>query len=314
MSTSTNEAGTRGIVARIRIVGWGTSDTRVRATWRVLLAMPLLWILTGAVLTGNVQSAIEMIPSGGATGAGLAQSLLHAGFFLVALIVWARYLDRRSLRDYGISASVGWVADGFVGVTAVLVGSAVWTGTTSILGGTSIVVAPSIPEEPLVGLVFSFVALLLHAAVQQVVFFRVILENAAEGLHSRGFSAHWAAVTAVPVAVLFFILMHGSVTVLRILDLAVAGSIFGLLYLHTGELALGIGAHFGALFGRTVIRTFIAETGSVSGYLGILDQYGFPMMVIAYGLLVVWLEWSGDLQIQSAIARLPTTPQSATHD
>lgn len=276
--------------------------------------MPVLWAFTGAVLAGNVQSAIGAIPSGGATGGGVAQSLLHAGFFLLVLLGWARYLDRQPLSNYGVSLTRDWVRDGLVGFTAVLVGSGVWTGLASVLGGTTVAIAPSVPRgSVLLGVVLPFVALLLHAAVQQVVFFGVIPRNAAEGLHSRGIGPGHAAVAALPVAVLLFILMHGSVTALRILDLTVAGSVFGLLYLHTGELGLGIGAHFGALYGGIVIPSVVQETGSLSGVLGVLDQYGFPTMIIAYLVVASWLLWrQGELPIQGSIARGPAADRSHT--
>jgi len=286
---STNGA---GMVDRLRYVVVGADDPRLRATWRVLLAMPLLWTLTGGVLAGNVQSSIGLIPSGQSPGGGLAQSLLHGGFFLIALVVWARYLDRQPLSDYGVSASRSWVRDFLVGFIAVTIGLGVWAGVGSGLGGKTVLVSPSIPaESALFGLILPSVALVLHAAVQQVVFFRVILESAAEGLHSWGMNASQTAVVAVPVAVLFFVSMHGSLTPLRVLDLAVAGGIFGLLYLHTGELALGIGAHFGALYAGTLIFAVIRVTGSLSGILGAIDQYGFPKMVVAYLLVLVWLAW-----------------------
>lgn len=298
--------GSQGVfVERVRALGWGSNDSRVRATWRVLFAMPLLWVLTGGILAGNLQAAIGVIPASGSRGSGVAQSLLHTGFFLVALALWARYLDRESLSNYGVSVSRGWGRDVIVSFAAVVVGSWMWTGLNSILGGTTLVVAISVPQgSVLVGLVFPFVALVLHAAVQQIVFFRVILKTTAEGVHSRGVTPGKAAIGSIPVAVLLFILMHGEVTPLRALDLAVAGTIFGLLYLHTGELALGIGAHFGALYGGTLASAVFEENGSLSGLLGVLDQYGFSAMIIGYVMIIAWLLlWRGELQIQSDIAR-----------
>lgn len=293
------------VVARIRAIVWGTTDRRVRATWRVLLAVPLLWTLTGAVLAGNVQSAVELLPSGQDTGGGLAQSLLHGAFFLVALVGWARYLDRRPLSTYGVSASLGWGRDALVGFVAVLVGVGAWTGLAAVAGGASVALSPSLPRgSVLVGLVLPFVALVLHAAVQQVVFFRVVLGTAAEGLHSRGVAPARAAVAAVPVAVLLFIAMHGVLTPLRVLDLAVAGGIFALLYLHTGELALGIGAHFGALYAGIVVSALVVVTGSPPGLLGVVDGYGFPKMVVAYVVVVAWLRWTrGELTLRHGVAR-----------
>lgn len=307
MATTGNQSATERVVESVRGVGWGGRDPRVRATWRVLLAMPVLWVLTGGVLAGNVQSTVGVIPDAGATG-GLAQSLLHAGFFLVALAAWARYLDRRPLSEYGVSASPRWGRDGVVGFAAVLVGFGAWTGVTSALGGTSVTVAPSVPQgSVLLGVIAPFVALVLHAAVQQVVFFRVILESAAEGLHSRGLGARRALAGAVPVAVLLFVVMHGQAAPLRLLDLAVAGGVFGMLYLHTGELALGIGAHFGALYGGIVVSALLRVTGSLSGVPGVLDQYGFPKMLVAYVVILAWLRWRrGAVPIRSDVAQWST--------
>lgn len=294
-----------GVKAGLRRIVRGRDDTRVRATWRVLLAMPVLWTFTGGVLTGNLQSTVGIIPSGQDPGGGLAQSLLHAGFLLVVLAGWARYLDRRPLSAYGVSSSLPWIRDFFVGFTAVLVGSFVWLGITAAVGGTSVSVSPSLPTESVVvAFALPFVTFALHAAVQQVVFFRVILGNAAEGLHSRGVDAERAALVAVPVAVLFFIAMHGETTTLRVLDLTVAGGIFALLYLHTGELAVGIGAHSGGLYGGVVVSSVVQVTGSLSGALGTVDAYGFPAMVVAYAVLATWLLWRhGEIPVRRDVAR-----------
>ena len=291
------------VTDRLRVVVFGQEDTRVRAIWRVLLAMPILWLLTGDVLTANVIAGI--FQSVRSTVTGLASSLLHGGFLLLALIVWARYFDREPLSNYGISGSFTWLRDFLIGFVAVVVGHVLWIGVGSVSGGKSVRVSPSTPDESiLVWLVVPFVALVLHAAVQQIVFFRVILKNAAEGLHSRGVNARRAVLAAIPVAVVFFIAMHGSTIPLRILDLALAGGIFGLMYLHTGELGLGIGAHFGAFYSGTVVFAVIQVTGSLSGVLGTIDQYGFPKMVLAYLVVVAWLLWRhGETPFQYSIAR-----------
>lgn len=293
------------LAGRLRQVIFGTEDPRVRATWRVLLAMPILWILTGAVLAGNLRSSIGFIPSGQAIGSGFAASLLHGGFLLIAMVVWARYVDWQPLSNYGISGSLDWAGDFLVGFVAVVIGQAMWLVGSSLPGGKSIQVSPSTPDESiLIWLILPFGALILHAAVQQIVFFRVILKNAAEGLHSRGLKPSQAAVVAVPVATVFFIAMHGSTTPLRILDLAIAGGIFSLLYLHTGALGLGIGAHFGAFYAGTIVFAVFQVTGALSGVLGTVDQYGFPKMMAAYLVVLAWLMLSrGEIPLETSIAR-----------
>jgi len=302
MAPSTTSQQTSALAGRLRLILRGSNDSGIRATWRVLLAMPVLWVLTGGVLAGNLQTAVPWIPSGQAPMAGLAQSVLHAGFFLVALAVWARYLDARPLSEYGVSATPAWTLDLAAGFGAVVVGFVVWLGLGAALGGVTVTTALSSPQGSLgTELVVAAVALLLHAAVQQLVFFRVILGSAAEGLGSRDLSRTWAFAGALVVAVVLFVAMHGSVTPLRVLDLVVAGCVFGLLALHTGELALGTGAHFGALAAGSVLFSPAANagsgpavfqmTGSLPGLLGTANEYGFPKMVVAYLALLAWLQW-----------------------
>jgi len=302
MSTPRPRSRTDVLASRLRAVIRGPNDSRVRATWRVLLAMPVLWVLTGGVLAGNVQTAVGWIPSGQGSAAGLAQSLLHAGFFLVALAVWARYLDARPLSDYGVSATPAWVLDLVAGFGAVVVGFVVWIGVGAAMGDVTVTTALSASQGSLgLGLVVAATALLLHAAVQQLVFFRVILGSAAEGLGSRDLSRSRAFAGALVAAVVLFVAMHGSAGPLRILDLAVAGCVFGLLAFHTGEVALGMGAHFGALFAGGVVFAPAASTGdglvvfevtgSLPGLLGTVNQYGFPKMVVAYLALLAWVQW-----------------------
>lgn len=157
-------------------------------------------------------------------------------------------------------------------------------------------------------------ALVIHAGIQQLVFFRVILGNAAEGLFGRGVAPSRAVIGGSLVAIPFFVGMHDVPTGLRLLDLVVAGGVFGLLYVHTGELALGIGTHLGALYGGSVLFTstvgaaggpvVFQVTGSLPGVLGVVDEYGFPKMVVAYLVLVGWLKWRrGELAIEAGIAR-----------
>lgn len=298
--TSTGSSLTDGLH---RIV-YGGTDTRVRATWRVLLAWPVLWILTGAVLAANVQVLLETIPAGPERGGGIAQSLLHALFFVLVLALWARYLDRNSLSAYGVTLTPKWFREFLLGFGAVLVGFLLWTTLKVGIGASTVEVATSVPEGSILwGLAVPAVALVLHAAIQQIVFFRVILKTAAEGLHTRGIGPALAALGAVPVAILFFILMHEISTPLRTLDLAVAGIVFSLFYLHSGSLGLGIGAHFGGFYGGILMSSVLQVSGSPTGILGRIDQYGLPVMVVAYLVVAGWIIRNrGELSIHQGIA------------
>lgn len=305
MTGSEAVAGTTRLQHRLRAAVWVPSTGRVRPTWRVLLALPVLWVVTGGVLAGNVQSAVDAIPSGGEPLSGLAQSVLHAGFVLVILAGWARYFDRRPLSSYGISHDRGWVATFLVGFLAVAIGIVFWRMVGLIVGTTSLALSPSVPGESVVyGLVAPAVALFLHAVVQQIVFFGVVLLAAAEGASGRGADRRTAAAAALAASVTLFVLMHGEMTALRAVDLAVAGGIFALLALHTGDLAVGIGAHFGSLFAGTLLSAVVETTGSLSGVLGDFTRYGFPTMVVAYLLVVAWLRWRrGTVGVDARVVR-----------
>lgn len=315
MAGDTHERPAHSVADHLRSAVWGVNDPRVRATWRVLLAVPILWFLTGGVLTGNVQAAAAWLPSGPSPLGGLTQSLLHGGFFLVALAAWARYLDRRPLSSYGVSASRRWLGDLLVGFAAVVVAFGAWYSLGSSLGWTSVAVSTSAPRGSfLLGLAIVLVALALHVWVQQAVFFRVVLGNAAEGLHSRGVAAPRAVVGGLFVAILSFFAIHDVTTLPRLVDLAVAGGVFGLLYVHTGELALPIGVHLGANYAGAALFASASNQAagpavfrvseSLPGTVETIGSLGFPKLVVAYLLVVAWLRWRrGGVWIHRGIAR-----------
>lgn len=308
-------AGAGGPTQWLRTLVWGRDDPRVRATYRVLLAMPVFWILAGGVFAGNLRAAIDLIPSGEEPLAGLAGSLLHGGFVLVLLVGWARYLDRRPLSDYGVSASPSWLADLLAGLGAIVGAFALWFGVATALGWASISVAMSAPQRPLlVGIGLFVVTLGIHVWIQQVVFFRIIIKNAAEGLHSRSLSSRRAILVGILVAIPIFVVMHQLTINLRALDLAVTGIIYGLLFVHTRELALGIGLHLGIFLSDQVLfvsASNVADSGSIllvtmslPDAIEILGVSGFPKNIVANGLVLGYLLWRhGEVPIETGIAR-----------
>ena len=312
MAATGADSPTVSLSDRLRSLVRGSTDPRLRATWRVLLAYPVLWVLTGGVLAGNLQARVSVVPHAPPFG-GLTQSVLHAGFLLVVLAGWARYVDREPLSAYGFAATPTWARDALVGVVALVAGQGLWLAFGSLVGGLTVTPVLSPPDGSLlIAVAVPIVALALHAAVQQVVFFRVIGTAAAEGLHARGLPPSRAMLGALPVAVLFFIVMHQLPGGLRALDLAIAGAVFGLLYLQTGDLALGTGVHFGALYaGGVVFATtdtgpaVFTVAGSLPGALGVVAQHGFPRVVLAYVLLLGWLRWRGIEGLEERIARPP---------
>ena len=110
------------IPASIRALLWGTDEPRLRASWRVLLSWGLLfiWSVIAALAGGLTQPYWGTLP-------GPAQQILDisvgTAIFLVLFALFARYIDRRPLSDYGFTRSPTWLAELAIGFLAVNSGS-----------------------------------------------------------------------------------------------------------------------------------------------------------------------------------------------
>lgn len=295
--------GTVTVGDRLRAVVFGVEDPRIRATWRFVLAWPLL-PLVGAVvaLVMPVLGLSGMIPGGPLQGI----------VFIAMLLAWARYVDRRPLSDYGVSVSPAWLLNLLVGFVAVVVVWSGWHALASSLGWMQIDWSMTAPQDSVpLGLGGVLVSLAINTWVQDVVFFAIVLASAAEGLRSRDVEPTRAVVGAWLVAVLFFTAIHGTPTALDAVATAVGGAVFGLLYVHTGELALAIGVHWGASYaagtvfaspamasqGPSVFQVTASLPGEVGGAARIL------LYVVTYLVLVGWLRlYRGDVRIETGLA------------
>jgi membrane protease YdiL (CAAX protease family) len=237
---------------------------------------------------------------------------VQAACFAVVLVAWARYIDRRPLGEYGFAATPAWVLDLLVGFAAVLVAWVLWFGVGAALDWTTVKTSLSAPDGSLVlalgGLV---VAYGLNAWVQETVFQGLVLKNVAEGLRNRGATARRAVLGALAVTAAYFAVIHGETSPRFLIDLTVAGAVYGALYVHTGSLALPVGAHLGAnLVGGTVFApasavgdrvTVFVVSGGVPGPE--LLNLAFTRMVLAYLLLLgyLWLR-HGEVGVETRIA------------
>jgi len=301
MSERTNRLG--AVVSGGRSVLFGSADPRLRATWRFLLAWPLLPVV-GAV----VALVMPLLGLSGMVVGGPLQAL----FLLVLVVPWARYVDRRPLSDYGVSASGPWLLELFVGVVAATAVWAGWYALASSLGWVGIELSMTAPQDSLAaGVVGTFVSLLVNTWVQDVVFFGVVLASAAEGFRSRGVDASRAVLGGWVAGVVFFTALHGTPTLLDFAGTALGGAVFGLLYVHTGSLALTIGFHGGGSFVVTSIFTpeqmvgafpsVFQVTKSMPDEAAVLARLG-PYLV-TYLLLVGWIRlYHGGVGVETALA------------
>lgn len=295
--------GQSGVGTRIRSVFFGTNDPRLRATWRFLLAWPILPVVGAVVaLVMSLIGLSGMIPGGPLQGITM----------LAIIVPWARYVDRRPLSDYGVSMSGPWVVNLLVGLFAAVGVWGTWHVFGYWIGWTQIELSLTAPQGSVAfGLCGTLVSLAINRWVQDVVFFAIVLAGAAEGFHSRGVDSRRAVLSGWLVGILFFAGIHGTPTVLDFVATAVAGALFGLLYVHTGNLSLTIGVHCGASYSAgtlfpTPARADVAPSVfqvTESLPLDVGGEVRILLYLATYIILIAWI-WSyrGEVGIQTDIA------------
>jgi len=295
--------GTTAVTTRLRTVFWGVNEPRLRATWRFLAAWPLLPIV--GVLVGLVMPVLGV---SGVIPGGPLQGLV----FLGMLLAWARFIDRRPLSDYGVSASRPWLLKLLVGFAVVLMVWSGWHALAASLGWTRVELSLTAPGGSVgFGLVGTMVSLVINSLVQDLVFFGIVLQSAAEGFRSRGLDPRRAVIGGWLVGILFFTVIHGMPGPVDVLGHAVGGAVFGALYVHTDDLALTVGVHWGSswaagnLFaGPATAEQFPSLFEVTTLQPGIRGLWvSIPLYLATYLVLVRWLQWRrGDVTIETDVA------------
>lgn len=243
----------------IRRAVYGKGDTRIRATWRVLLGLILVLLLPQLLVP-----LIAFATVGDPMGQHLLMSvfmLLLTGVALIFLVGFARFIDRRPVREYGLNLSRLWWLDGLAGFITALIVFTAYVGLSLLFGWISI---ESITGESLVvlagwGVLVFLVYILGGAIVEGIVYAGIVGQNIAEGARAHGGSAQIAVATAVVGGGLLFSILHfgyGDPGAFGELPLSgpffiwfAVGSVMILSYFWTGNAAFAIGVNAGANIG-----------------------------------------------------------------
>ena len=310
---------TTTVVDRLRGVVWGTEEPRIRAIYRILI--PILLLTIGLTRLAVLVPRVVVPPGSPGMLSVVVTGLFEAALVGAMLVVWARYIDRRQVADYGLSQLPMWTLNLVVAVGAVLVGHAAWYAVGSALGWTDVTLVLSAGEWALVPtLAALFVALALNTWVQETVFVAIPVQNAAEGLAAWGVTPRRAVLTGWLLATLLFTLSHTNPNPATWVNHLVGLGVYALLYVHTGELSFPIGVHLGVNFSMNGL--FVAESGttglavfrvaeSLGGLAGGLSSGRLPQILVAYLLLLAWLRWRhGTVAIRAEIAEWVPREQS----
>jgi len=246
-----------------RLLLRGREDTRVRATWRVLLAFGVFFavLLAGSALLRRLPVPVPdvLVNAPGALPAFVGVAAV--------LVVSTRLLGRSAVAAYGLDVDRRWWTDAAAGVVAGCLFQALVTALTVGLGAGRIVgtLSSGFATGPLtlvVALAAAAVGFLGVALWEELLFRAVVIHNALEGLTDRGLGRRRAAVGAVLASVLAFGPLHALVAADGIsaafagVQAAVAGGYFALAYVLTDSLALPVGIHLSTNLWTTTVFGF----------------------------------------------------------
>jgi membrane protease YdiL (CAAX protease family) len=209
---------------------------RLRAGWRLLLFLALLFLLTAASAAPLSPLYPELEEPGISSTDKL--SLLLDGYFLLPLLLasWlmARYVDRRPLTSLGLNLKAAFAKEFLLGAAIGLAMGVAYLVAGSILGGMSISWG-SVAWGDLALLVVGF---LLTAAFEETLFHGYAFQTLIEGL---------GIYPALFVISVIFSLSHRpnpGINLLGLINIGLAGLLLALGYLRTRALGLPIGIHF----------------------------------------------------------------------
>ena len=315
---------------------WSPNDRRIRALWRVILHLVLIFAalqIISAIMRALLSGSENSTDSGPDPIQSMVSLILTGLVYVVVTIAAARFLDRRRFSDYGLIWNTQWRRDLLFGL---LLGGLLMGGIFVIelaMGWITIegMFVTRMPFPFLVAFLLFLVQMTLVGTYEELVFRGFQMKNIAEGLNFGPLSGRNALFLAWIVTSILFGLIHAvnpGATVGTTIKITLAGIFLALPFLLTGELALSIGVHVawnffqGNVFGfpvsgLTFFRTTIFNTvqggpelwtgggfGPEAGLLGFIA-------IIAGSLAMLW--WvkrtRGTLDLSHSLAEYRPPPE-----
>lgn len=301
-------------------------ERRLRWGWRVFIPVFLSIVL---LFVGGMTAVLlapllaPLAPGFPFNSQYLARMVLPSLVVLAILPLWARFVDRRRIADYGFHIDRGWfvhllggmVIGAFIPITTLLVLLALGWATVAHLG--------SIGVAFVLAFIVGFLASLLNGLWEEALYRGVALKNGAEGLRSMGVSPRLAVVGALLIVSLAFTLFHVLLGGFSTFPYYVVSAIsLGLVYILTGELAFAIGYHaihnyFSAVVfpkdfspGGTTLLGLELSGSAPEAFVGVPQLLQIPILCAAMVLMLLWVRWrKGDLKLKTDLTEW--TPRGA---
>lgn len=316
-------------MARLKFLFWNASEHRPRAVWRLLL-----YLLIAVAIANPLILLLD------ATNNPLRQASLKNFFaaigFGFALVISARFVERRSLKHYGLHFQRAWWVELGLGFAFGSMIIAVVFAVQSVAGWvivqdtfqTTIEATPFFPA--FAGQVIRY----FSGSFFEELFSRgYLLRMTAEAARSAGLHRAAAVLVAAVATALLFGLLHvfnPGASLLSAVNLTLLGLLFALPMIVTGRLGLSIGLHAGwNIFQNLVFglpnsgkpsNTSLLVTQDVGPAIWTGDAFGpegglIGFFAIVLGLVVTggWL-WMRDKMAQLELSLADPPQREYSHE
>lgn len=301
---------------------WNHTENRPRFFWR-LLGQLLILVFTLMILDGTIAPLLSEIST---YGAYLSETVVGVSAFIISAWLAGRWMDHRSLADFGFHLSARWWRQlGF----GILLGAGLMTAVFLIELALGYVTIAEVgytvqPDQPLlIALLIPFMGYMTVAISEEVLFRGYYLRNTAEMLGVR-LSPIFSLLLAIILSSIVFGIVHASnpaATTISTIYLMLLGVLFAFGYLYTGELAIPIGLHLTWNFFQGNVYGFPVSGWPITGgSLLRIDQsgpewitgggfgpeagvLGVGAMVLGCILIAVYARWRGEGGWNSNLAR-----------
>ena len=288
----------------LKLIFWNAAQHRLRSFWRLVLFLLLVSLIANPLILLLDATDIQVLEAS-------FENVLAALGFGFALIISARFFDKRPLKDYGLQISKEWCAElgfGFLigaGVISVAFAGMYLAGWISIEGTFKTSFATTPFFFVLLG---QFLRYFSGSFFEELFSRSYLLRMIAENLRGSGMSRTRSVLYSTAATSLLFGLLHlfnPGASILSLVNLTLLGLLFAIPMLITGRLGYSIGIHMGwnifqnNIFGfpnggklshATVLATQAhgpeAWTGGAFGPEG-----GFAVFVVLTVVLVCLIGW-----------------------
>jgi membrane protease YdiL (CAAX protease family) len=313
------------LAGRLLSIFWNRKERRVRALWRVTALVALM------VASGVAIRAIGFLPERGTRAFYVVSRVVRLIVAVAAVWLIGRLLDRRRLRDFGLSLGRQWWTDlafglalglGLMGAIFLVEWGLGWVHVTGTL-------RTAVPGEPFgLAILAPAVIFLCVGILEELLARGYLLRNLAEGLAFPWMGgARGGLVLACLVSSALFAYGHAdnpNATWVSTVNIGIAGVFLALGYMLTGQLAIPIGMHItwnffqATVFGFPVsgvsrLRTSVIATDQLGPELWTGGPFGpeaglvgLAAMLLGIALTLLWVRGRrGDVRLATSLAAPP---------